>query len=61
MLALLDSHRWNVMVAERIAPAEGWTGSRLGTVVNREESPTLEIGGRSSTVLASRSKNSASR
>jgi CelD/BcsL family acetyltransferase involved in cellulose biosynthesis len=49
---------WNVMLAERLAPAEGWTGLLGGTVVHREESPTLEIGGRSfDEFLGSRSKN----
>ena len=60
LLRLLDDRRrdWNVMVAERIAPTEGWTGLLGGTVVNREESPTLQVGGRSyDEYLASRSKN----
>jgi CelD/BcsL family acetyltransferase involved in cellulose biosynthesis len=49
---------WNVMLAERLAPAEGWTGMLGATVVHREESPTLQIGGRSfEEYLASRSKN----
>ena len=49
---------WNVMLAERLAPLEGWTGMLGGTVVHREESPTLQIGGRSfDEFLASRSKN----
>ncbi|MEA2245559.1 MAG: hypothetical protein QOH46_88, partial [Solirubrobacteraceae bacterium] len=49
---------WNVMLAERLAPTEGWTGMLGGTVVHREESPTLQIGGRSfDEYLASRSKN----
>jgi CelD/BcsL family acetyltransferase involved in cellulose biosynthesis len=57
--ALLDGRRdWNVMLAERLAPAEGWVGLLGGTVVHREESPTLQIGGRSfDEFLASRSKN----
>jgi CelD/BcsL family acetyltransferase involved in cellulose biosynthesis len=55
---LLDGRRWNVMLAERLAPAEGWTGMLGGTVVHREDSPTLQIGGRSfDEYLASRSKN----
>jgi CelD/BcsL family acetyltransferase involved in cellulose biosynthesis len=55
----LDSRRgWNVMLAERLAPAEGWTGMLGGTVVHREDSPTLQIGGRSfDEFLSSRSKN----
>jgi CelD/BcsL family acetyltransferase involved in cellulose biosynthesis len=60
LLRLLEERRreWNVMVAERIAPAEGWTGLLGGTVVDREESPTLRIEGRSfDEYLASRSKN----
>lgn len=55
---LLASRRWNVMLAERLAPAEGWTGMLGGTVVHHEDSPTLQIGGRSfDEYLASRSKN----
>jgi CelD/BcsL family acetyltransferase involved in cellulose biosynthesis len=50
--------RWNVMLAERLAPAEGWTGLLGATVVHREESPTLHVAGRSfDEYLASRSKN----
>ncbi|MEA2411120.1 MAG: hypothetical protein QOC77_1681 [Thermoleophilaceae bacterium] len=49
---------WNVMLAERLAPAEGWTELLGGTVVHREESPTLDIGGLSfDEFLATRSKN----
>ena len=49
---------WNVALLERLAPIEGWTGMLGGTVVHREESPTLQIGGRSfDEFLASRSKN----
>jgi CelD/BcsL family acetyltransferase involved in cellulose biosynthesis len=49
---------WNVMLAERLAPAEGWTGMLGATVVHREESPTLHVAGRSfDEFLASRSKN----
>jgi CelD/BcsL family acetyltransferase involved in cellulose biosynthesis len=49
---------WNVMLAERLAPAEGWTGLLGATVVHHEESPTLQIGGRSfDEYLASRSRN----
>jgi CelD/BcsL family acetyltransferase involved in cellulose biosynthesis len=60
LLRLLEERRgeWNVMLAERLAPAEGWTGMLGGTVVHREESPTLQIAGRSfDEYLASRSKN----
>src|SRR3954471_10729367 len=49
---------WNVALLERLAPVEGWTGMLGGTLVHREESPTLQIGGRSfDEFLASRSKN----
>ena len=55
---LAERRDWNVMLAERLAPAEGWVGMLGGTVVHREESPTLQIGGRSfDEFLASRSKN----
>jgi CelD/BcsL family acetyltransferase involved in cellulose biosynthesis len=57
---LLDERRgdWNVMLAERLAPAEGWTGMLGASVVHREDSPTLQIGGRSfDEYLASSSKN----
>jgi len=58
LLSLLEARRWNVMLAERVAPGEGWTGMLGGTVVHREDSPTLQIGGRSyEEYLASRSKN----
>ena len=49
---------WHVMLAERLAPGEGWTGTLGAAVVHREDSPTLQIGGRSfDEYLASRSKN----
>jgi CelD/BcsL family acetyltransferase involved in cellulose biosynthesis len=57
---LLSDRRelWNVMLAERLAPTEGWTGMLGATVVHREESPTLHVAGRSfDEYLASRSKN----
>jgi CelD/BcsL family acetyltransferase involved in cellulose biosynthesis len=55
---LAERRDWNVMLAERLAPVEGWVGMLGGTVVHREESPTLQIGGRSfDEFLASRSKN----
>jgi CelD/BcsL family acetyltransferase involved in cellulose biosynthesis len=55
---LAERRDWNVMLAERLPPAEGWTGMLGGTVVHHEESPTLQIGGRSfDEFLASRSKN----
>jgi CelD/BcsL family acetyltransferase involved in cellulose biosynthesis len=59
LLRLLGERRdWHVMLAERLAPAEGWTGMLDATVVHREESPTLQVGGRSfDEYLASRSKN----
>jgi CelD/BcsL family acetyltransferase involved in cellulose biosynthesis len=50
--------RWDVMLAERLAPPEGWTRMLGGTVVHREDSPTLQIGARTfQEYLASRSKN----
>jgi CelD/BcsL family acetyltransferase involved in cellulose biosynthesis len=49
---------WDLLLAERLAPAEGWAGALGGRVVHREESPTLLIAGRSfDEFLASRSKN----
>jgi CelD/BcsL family acetyltransferase involved in cellulose biosynthesis len=49
---------WDLLLAERLAPAEGWAGALGGRVVHREESPTMLIGGRSfDEFLASRSKN----
>jgi CelD/BcsL family acetyltransferase involved in cellulose biosynthesis len=49
---------WDLLLAERLAPAEGWSGALGGRVVHREESPTLLIAGRSfEEFLASRSKN----
>jgi CelD/BcsL family acetyltransferase involved in cellulose biosynthesis len=49
---------WDLLLAERLAPAEGWSGALGGRVVHREESPTLLIAGRSfDEFLASRSKN----
>src|SRR4051795_3210089 len=48
---------WDLLLAERLAPAEGWAGALGGRVVHREESPTLLIAGRSfEEFLASRSK-----
>jgi CelD/BcsL family acetyltransferase involved in cellulose biosynthesis len=49
---------WDLFLAERLAPTEGWAGALGGRVVHREESPTLLIAGRSfDEFLASRSKN----
>src|SRR4051812_7306874 len=49
---------WDLLLAERLAPAEGWAGLLGGRVVHREESPTLVIGGRSfDEFLAGRSRN----
>ncbi|MEA2432063.1 MAG: hypothetical protein QOI19_2536 [Thermoleophilaceae bacterium] len=49
---------WDLLLAERLAPAEGWSGALGGRIVHREESPTLLIAGRSfEEFLASRSKN----
>jgi CelD/BcsL family acetyltransferase involved in cellulose biosynthesis len=49
---------WDLLLAERVAPAEGWCGLLGGQVVHREDSPTLVIGGRSfDEFLASRSRN----
>ena len=53
-----DFRAWDLLLAERLAPAEGWAGLIGGWVVHREESPTLLIGGRSfDEFLASRSRN----
>jgi CelD/BcsL family acetyltransferase involved in cellulose biosynthesis len=59
LLRLLRERRdWHVMLAERLAPAEGWTAMLDARVVHREDSPTLRVGGRSfDEYLASRSKN----
>jgi CelD/BcsL family acetyltransferase involved in cellulose biosynthesis len=55
---LAERRDWNVLLAERLAPAEGWTGMLGAALVHREESPTLHVGGRSfDEYLASRSKN----
>jgi CelD/BcsL family acetyltransferase involved in cellulose biosynthesis len=52
------SREWDLLLADRLAPAEGWPGRIGGRVVHREESPTLTIGGRSfDEFLASRSRN----
>jgi CelD/BcsL family acetyltransferase involved in cellulose biosynthesis len=49
---------WDLLLAERLAPAEGWAGTLGGRVVHREDSPTLLIAGRSfDEFLSSRSKN----
>jgi CelD/BcsL family acetyltransferase involved in cellulose biosynthesis len=49
---------WDLLLAERLAPSEGWAGLIGGRVVHREESPTLLTGGRSfDEFLASRSRN----
>jgi CelD/BcsL family acetyltransferase involved in cellulose biosynthesis len=49
---------WDLLVAERLAPAEGWAEAIGGRVVHREDSPTLTIGGQSfDEFLASRSRN----
>ena len=49
---------WDLLLAERLAPAEGWAGALGGRVVHTEDSPTLLIAGRSfDEFLASRSKN----
>src|SRR3954462_10892523 len=49
---------WDLLLAERLAPAEGWAGALGGRVVHREESPTLLIAGRSfDQLLPSRRKN----
>jgi CelD/BcsL family acetyltransferase involved in cellulose biosynthesis len=60
LLRLLRERRrdWNVMLAERLPPAEGWAGMLGATPVDHESSPTLQVGGRSfDEYLASRSKN----
>jgi CelD/BcsL family acetyltransferase involved in cellulose biosynthesis len=49
---------WDLLLAERLAPTEGWSGMLGGRVVHREDSPTLLTGGRSfDEFLASRSRN----
>jgi CelD/BcsL family acetyltransferase involved in cellulose biosynthesis len=49
---------WDVLLAERLATAEGWTGRLGAEVVHRESSPTLHISGRSyDEYLAASSKN----
>jgi CelD/BcsL family acetyltransferase involved in cellulose biosynthesis len=49
---------WDLLLAERLAPAEGWAGRVGGRIVHREDSPTLVTGGRSfDEFLASRSRN----
>src|SRR3954447_5926469 len=49
---------WDLVLAERLAPAEGWPGLLGGRVVHCEDSPPLVIGGRSfDEFLASRSRN----
>lgn len=57
--ALRERRReWDLLLAERLPPAEGWHGMLGGNVVHTEESPTLMIAGRSfDEFLASRSKN----
>jgi CelD/BcsL family acetyltransferase involved in cellulose biosynthesis len=60
LLTLLRERRreWDVMLAERLPPADGWSAMLGGRVVHHEESPTLAIEGRSfDEFLASRSKN----
>jgi CelD/BcsL family acetyltransferase involved in cellulose biosynthesis len=58
MRLLDDDLRWHVLLAERLAPTEGWAGLLDAKVVHREESPVLEIGGRSfEEYLGSRSRN----
>jgi CelD/BcsL family acetyltransferase involved in cellulose biosynthesis len=60
LLRLLRERRreWGLLLADRLAPEEGWHGRLGGHVVHREESPTLTIGGRSfEEFLASRSGN----
>jgi CelD/BcsL family acetyltransferase involved in cellulose biosynthesis len=57
LLRLLGERRdWHELLAERLAPSEGWTGMLDARVVHREDSPTLLVGGRSfDEYLASRS------
>jgi CelD/BcsL family acetyltransferase involved in cellulose biosynthesis len=61
--ALLDLLRdefraWDLLLAERLPPSEGWSGMLGGRIVHREDSPTLVTGGRSfDEFLASRSRN----
>jgi CelD/BcsL family acetyltransferase involved in cellulose biosynthesis len=53
-----DFRAWDLLLAERLAPAEGWPAMIGGRVVHREDSPTLAIEGRGfDEFLASRSRN----
>ena len=50
--------RWDVLLAERLAPLDGWRELLGARVLHTEESPTLKIEGRSfDEFLASRSRN----
>jgi CelD/BcsL family acetyltransferase involved in cellulose biosynthesis len=52
------SREWDLLIAERLAPAEGWPEAIGGHVVHTEESPSLTIGGLSfDEFLATRSRN----
>ncbi len=58
--ALLRSRRreWDLLLAERLAPAEGWFARLGGNVVHRENSPILATEGLGfDEFLASRSRN----
>ena len=60
LLRLLRERRreWGLLLADRLAPQEGWHARIGGHVVLREESPTLAVEGRSfDEFLASRSSN----
>ena len=60
LLRLLRERRrdWDLLLADRLAPDEGWAGMLGGREVHREESPTLLIAGRTfDEFLASRSRN----
>lgn len=49
---------WDLLLAERMPPAEGWHGRIGGSVVHNEDSPILETGGVGfDEFLASRSRN----
>jgi CelD/BcsL family acetyltransferase involved in cellulose biosynthesis len=60
LLRLLRERRreWDLLLADRLAPHEGWGALLGGRMVHREESPTLVVGGRDfDEFLASRSRN----
>ncbi len=53
-----SGREWDLLLADRLAPGEGWAAALGGQVVHREDSPTLTVDGRSfDEFLASRSRN----